>query len=317
MGFLGLTGRAALRVHRSVQRCFSDEVQELLPELRDTEVLLDLLRYPPKERVESWTTHFYHSLGTASLKGWLLLPSIFTHSLGSAGDIQPQVILGPDRMPYFRLAVPHYGEPFESYSFSNPKFLSFCLDGGIGAVIFNNPNAAEKAEFDDFEKGSFHAITFGQIASYHRYQSFFGDPKDIFEIQNGKVHPLIASQEQWHGGIVPPESGYLPHVIRSHLKLYIETITDGLRLPRVAMKVDPEMPKVGKPSRVLTFNYSVEDFENGQSEAAAFVECLQWFLPPSMSVSLLQSKRHLEFAETDPESPFIPITSHDEYSQIE
>lgn len=215
-------------------------------------------------------------------------------------------------MPYFRLATPHYGEKFENYTFSNSKFLNFCVDHGLGAIIFNSPHAAEVADFDVV---SYHLVTFGEVLSFKKYKSFFGDPKDLFEIQERQLHPSIAAETDWHGSIIPPDDQFLPKESREFLKTYINTVTDDIRVPRVAMKVDPSQPMNGFPSRILTINYTVEDFPT-KDDAEVFLEYVQWFLPPSMNVSLLQSKKMLEFIEEE-DSPFIVIDSYDEYTNVE
>lgn len=212
-------------------------------------------------------------------------------------------------MHYFRLAAPHYGERFEAYSFNNKKFTDFCLENGLGVIVFNNPNSATIA---DFEKSSFHDISYGQILSFCKYNSFHGDPIDYHEMETRSVYPYIQEQTDWHNSIVPPHSDFLPMEVRKHINLYLNIITDEMRVPKVAMKVDPARTKQGQPSRILTLNYCVDDFKGKEEEAKGFIEGVSWFLPPTMSVSLLQSAEVLKRVESD-DSPFIPIEAHEEY----
>ena len=88
-----------------------------LGDLNKTAEIYNLIKIPHSERDENWNTSFLSHLSSASFR---------------CGD--PQVITGPDGLPYFQLFLPEPNTSFQCYVIEKMKD-DFLLEHGYGVVI--------------------------------------------------------------------------------------------------------------------------------------------------------------------------------------
>ena len=117
-------------------------------DLGQTAHLAALTATPPDGRDEAWCDNVLRAAPNASLAAF-----------------SPQIQIGPDKFPYFQLALPDPG-PFTPYSIVH--ILDQVLEAGAGVVIHTNTRRDEQPLW---------VFSLGDILSYAMFQDFKGDPK--------------------------------------------------------------------------------------------------------------------------------------------
>ena len=210
-------------------------------DLNLTQKLAELFSVAPPQRDLAWRQAFFAAVPDASLRA-----------------LSPQVIQGPDGFPYFALAMPKAGEPFEGFCVKH--VLDACLAQGFGAAIFGEPAAPPAWVF-----------SYGDLSSYKGYGRFEGDPADApADLPPGPhVETLKEGRKVFVGA---PSEAFLPQAARAVLARYLKSL--GVASPGVALMFDPAM----KPSQNLAFNLYRAQFPNPADYDRA-MQSLLWFLP--------------------------------------
>src|SRR6201987_2221241 len=216
--------------------------------LEDTNRLAQAMELPREQRDTRWLDEFQSAAWNASI----VLPA------------EP-VFLGPDGMPYVRLALPPGGESVEDHCLSH-LFVSMA-EQGLGAAFFkNNTDPPEAAEY---------VVPTGVLESLREYGTWDGDPDDLAGIEKAEVE----TERQVMVG--SPSETYLP---KHTARLLYRHLTEGWKMedPRIALVVDQQMT----PSRNLVIGRKFSEFSDPEVAAQA-ARMLLWYLPPRRYLLLM------------------------------
>ena len=229
--------------------------------LEDTNRLAQAMELPREQRDTRWLDEFQSAAWNASI----VLPA------------EP-VFLGPDGMPYVRLALPPVGETVETNCLSN-LFVSMA-EQGLGAAFFkNNTDPPEAAEY---------VVPTGVIESLRSYGTWDGDPDDIAELtakpqQHAGASGIEKTEVETEREVMvgSPSEAYLP---KHTARLLYRHLTEGWKMedPRIALVVDPQMT----PSRNLVIGRKFSEFPDPEIAAQA-ARMLLWYLPPRRYLLLM------------------------------
>jgi hypothetical protein len=250
--------------------------------LDDTNRLAQAMEVGREQRDSRWLDEFQSAAWNASI----VLPT------------EP-VFVGPDGMPYVRLALPPVGEAVETNCLSN-LFVSMA-EQGLGAAFFkNNTDPPEAAEY---------VMPTGVLESLRAYGTWDGDPDDVAELSaRPQQHAAGSGQESGSPESGGPESGiektdvqterevmvgspsenYLP---KHTARLLHRHLTEGWKMedPRIALVVDPQMT----PTRNLVIGRKFSEFPD-QEIAAQAARMLLWYLPPRRNLLLMPENWNAE-----------------------
>lgn len=213
-------------------------------DLEQTRKLVELAAAPQHLRNDIWSGKFLRSAANASLAA-----------------LTPQIEDGPDRFPYFQLALP---DPGSFAPVSIVAILDQVLQAGAGAVIHANVRRDQQPLW---------VFSFGDILSYAMFQDFAGDPGLL-----AKPDPPANPQDRNLLRASPSES-YLPASARAAIGRFIR---GPLRHPN---------PKIGvvtgaalRPRQSLMVNLRLKDYRGDRNKLASAMRYLAWFIPKTYSV---------------------------------
>lgn len=231
--------------------------QAYVGDLNKTQIIFDLVKVPKEERDAAWKHQFLSNLPTASFR---------------CGN--PQVILGPDRFPYFQLFLPEPGVEFQSFVFDRMKD-DFLLEKGIGVVINPTENAADWV------------FSYGDIVHYHLKKTL-----EYPESQNTNQDDMkIEANEQVMIGA--PSEEMLPKASRKVLDQLLKM--NNIPAPKILLM---GRTKNGKAFQHLGFNITPKSFDD-EKKYQGIMQALTWYMPKDYSIIGLN--------ETQFEKGFQPI----------
>lgn len=201
-----------------------------------TKIVAGLLEIPKDQRTDEWNQHFHSNILQASF------------TCGS-----PQVVQGPDGLPYFMLQYPESKKPFNPFSLVSIK--DHVLKNGYGVAL--SPDGRQ----------IIWSIPHGAMVNLHLNGELFTQP----DHSNLPEREVLKEETQVYYG--QPSEEYLPSTTREALKDFLQT--QGIQDPQVTLMLR-ERPE--GPSTELVFNIFPEDFESEQ-RFEALMRHVQWFLP--------------------------------------
>lgn len=216
--------------------------QGYVGDLAKTQVIFDLVKVPKEERDAQWKHQFLSNLPTASLR---------------CGN--PQVILGPDRFPYFQLFLPEPGVEFQSFVFDRMKD-DFLLEKGLGVVINPTENTADWV------------FSYGDIVHYHLKKTLEYPENQNTNQDDMKIEP----NEQVMIGA--PSEEMLPQTARKVLDQLLKM--NGIPAPKILLM---GRNKNGKTLQHLAFNITQKTFDDEQ-KYQGIMRALTWYLPKEYSI---------------------------------
>ena len=216
-------------------------------DLAKTQVVAELFETPKDNRDEEWRRRFYAAVPDATLMSF-----------------DPQVNQGPDRFPYFHMAIPDPG-PVTPFCVSH--ILDVVLDNGFGIAIFGDSSRSDAPQW---------VFTYGDLLSYSLYGNFDGDP--AFQPSSPDVRqtatPVLAAA---------PSEAYLPARARKAIGNYAREIFK-LPDPKIAL-VDSSQPG----TRHLMINLTLEQYDGDEKKLGAALHYLTWFLPRTYRIAAMPS----------------------------
>lgn len=212
-----------------------------LGDLAKTAELYQLMAVPKQDRDEAWSTAFLANAAAASFR------------CGS-----PQIIQGPDSLPYFQLFLPEPGLSFQCYVIERMKD-DFLLERGLGVVI--NPTPA----------GPDWVFSYGDIVNFALHHEFYTTGETPFSKQVSDE--VIEGEEQVMVG--QPNETLLPQATRNVLREYLQQ--NGIATPKIALLMR-RLPNGTGISQDLAFNITPHDFAS-EALYRSVMQQISWFLP--------------------------------------
>lgn len=211
-----------------------------LGDLEKTEKLIQLLQTPAADRDDKWTELFLSYLPQASFR---------------CGN--PQVLTGPDGMPYFELLFPEPNVSFQCFVIEHIT-KDFLISSGLGVVI----NSTEGEPFWVF--------SYGDMLNFHLNNSFYIQ-KDSLSKSNSNIIEITKEESVL---LAQPSEELLPKVTRKHLSDLFKNY--GIEDPKVVL-----MMREGEQS--LVFNVTPDSFED-KSLFDSLMHFTSWYLPRHYSI---------------------------------
>ncbi|MBL7862725.1 MAG: hypothetical protein JNJ65_16280 [Cyclobacteriaceae bacterium] len=218
-----------------------------LYDTQKTKIVVELLTVPPNQRNDDWDKQFYDNILQASF---------------TCGN--PQVVQGPDGLPYFMLQYPESKKPFNPFSLISIK--DHVLKNGFGVAL--SPDGQQVIW----------SIPHGAMVNLHLNGKLFTQA-DHTNLPEREV--LKEKTEVFYG---QPSEEHLPATTREVLKDFLQT--QGIAEPKMALMMR-ERPE--GPSLELVFNIHAEEFESEQ-QFEALMKMVQWFLPRHYVITVLPKK---------------------------
>lgn len=216
-------------------------------DLSQTQNLIDLLAVPENQRDDRWPDEFFRAVPNASL-----------------ASFTPQIEIGPDRFPYFQLALP---DPGAFTPFSLVHILNDVLQNGVGVVIHSSTRRDQKPLW---------VFTLGDMVSYSLFQDFQGDPKVL-----ANPDPPADPNDREILRSVPSES-YLPSPVRNAMGRFMRGPFQHPD-PRVGLVTGASL----RPRQSLMVNLRASDYDGDRRKLGAAMHYLTWFLPKTYSIMAL------------------------------
>jgi hypothetical protein len=224
-----------------------------LGDLNKTAEIYNLIKTPPSDRDENWNASFLSLLSSASFR---------------CGD--PQVITGPDGLPYFQLFLPEPNTSFQCYVIDKMKD-DFLLEHGYGVVI--NPTGNQP----DW------VLSYGDILNFHLNHSFYTYEDTPFS----KVMTDEVINEAENVMIGQPSEELLPFATRKIMEAFLKM--NGVESPKVLLMMRHTNDNTSF-NQDLAFNIIPSNFENEESYRYV-MQTLSWFLPRHYSFVGLDEKK--------------------------
>jgi hypothetical protein len=215
------------------------EKQPYLGDLEKTALIDELLKQPADKRDGNWDDQFLQYIKTASFR---------------CGD--PQVITGPDGMPYFQLLMPEPNQNFQCFVIDNMKD-DFLMTSGIGVAI--NPSTT----------GVDWVLSYGDIVNYALSGEFYHKGTSIFSKET--KNEVIEKDEEVMVGA--PHENILPLASRKIIANFLKQ--NGIENPKVAILM---RRKGTEPTQDLVFNVTPQSFPDEETYRSVMAT-LAWFLP--------------------------------------
>lgn len=212
-----------------------------LGDLEKTAIIAQLLHTPYEARDEQWQESFLSNVVTASFR---------------CGD--PQIITGPDGMPYFQLFIPEPNKAFQCFVINHMKD-DFLLDNGFGVVI--NPNG-QQADW---------VFSHGDIVNLSLNNTFYTSDDDRFSKTSG--NETIKEEEEVMTG--QPAENLLPKRTRKIIADYLNA--NGVAQPKIMLMMRKN-PHDGSTTQDIVFNLTPKQFPN-EDTYRAIMHTLRWYLP--------------------------------------
>jgi len=209
-----------------------------------TKIIASLLEIPSNERTNDWQQRFDENI---------------LHASFTCGN--PQVIQGPDGMPYFMLQYPESKKPFNPFSLVSIK--DHVLQNGYGVAL--SPDGQQVIW----------SIPHGAMVNLHVNGELF-TAADHTNLPEREV--LKEKTEVFYG---QPSEEYLPAATREVLKDFLQS--QGIAEPKVALMLREHAEG---PTTELVFNIHAEEFESEQ-HFEALMKRVQWFLPRHYVLTVL------------------------------
>lgn len=217
-----------------------------------TKIVVELLKVSSDQRNDDWDQQFYENILQASF---------------TCGN--PQVIQGPDGLPYFKLQYPESKKPFNPFSLVSIK--EHVLKNGYGVALSPDGNQVVWS------------IPHGAMVNLHVSGKLFTEPD----------HPTLPErevlQEPTEVLTGQPAEDFLPTATREVLKDFLQT--QGIAEPKMMLMA---RHRVEGDSTELVFNIFAEDYPD-EALFEALIHRVQWFLPRHYVVTVVPKKP--EFTE--------------------
>lgn len=216
-------------------------------DLGQTQKLAALAAVPVEGHDAAWCASFLNAAPHASL-----------------ASFDPQVIVGPDKFPYFQLALPH---PGAFTPFSIVHILNDVLTEGAGVVIHANTRRDQPPLW---------VFTLGDILSYALFRNLAGDPKVL-----ANPDPPADPDDREILRAVPNES-YLPSTVRKAMGQFMRGPFQHPD-PRIGLVTGASL----RPRQSLMVNLRASDYDGDRRKLGAAMHYLTWFLPKTYSIMAL------------------------------
>lgn len=220
-------------------------------DLAKTGELAGLFRTSSDQRDDAWVQRFYAAVPDATLMGF-----------------DPQVQQGPDKFPYFQMAIP---DPGPVTPFCITHVLDHALDNGFGAAIFAESSRSKGPEW---------VFSYGDLLSYSLYGRFDGDPAE--KGGAGGVHKTQEAHQALKGA---PSESFLPIRARRALGEYLRGMFQHPD-PKVALIVDPALTL----SRNLMINLTLAQYGGDERKLNSAMRYLLWFVPRTYSLMAMPAE---------------------------
>lgn len=227
------------------QQSAQQETEPYLGDLDKTYILYELIQIPPAERDEKWQQKFLENIGHASFR---------------CGD--PQVVTGPDGLPYFQLFLPEPNQRFQCYAIDNMKD-DFLLSSGLGVVINLIDNKPDWV------------LSYGDILNFHLNKTFYTTTATDFS--NNIGNETITEDEKVMVG--QPSEILLPQQTRQLLADFLKT--NGVATPKVLLMMRHKKDGTGV-SQDLVFNVTPHNFKE-EATYKSIMQAIGWYLPKHYS----------------------------------
>ncbi len=229
-----------------------------------TNQIFQLCQIPFEQRSDQWVNAFFQFIPTASM---------------ACAD--PQIIVGPDKLPYFVLNLPTPGASFESFSVSH--LLEFVTDNGLGIAI--NPAKGSQPDW---------IFSAGDLWNFRETNIFIFDQARWENLNADEQKVNLTEREVL---LAQPSESYLPKYVRKNID---QTLRDkfGITEPAVFLMTDMTL----NPSMNLVFNIFNEN-EN-PAKIQDIINYLAWSLPRDYGLVGIDSTSELV-------SKFEPLISQD------
>lgn len=223
-----------------------------LGDLNKTAIVDQLVQIPHDERDDNWRQTFLDNIGQASFR---------------CGN--PQVLNGPDGMPYFQLFLPEPNTAFQCYVIERMKD-DFLLTSGYGVVI--NPT----------ETGADWVLSNGDIVNLHLNKTFYTTAETPFSKETESE--TIAEQEEVM--IAQPSEAIFPGQTRRHIAGFLAV--NGVKKPKILLMMRRNK-NGGGVTQDLVFNLTPAHFKDEQTYRAV-MQRVGWFLPRHYSYVSMDEK---------------------------
>jgi hypothetical protein len=181
----------------------------------------------------------------------------------------PQVITGPDGLPYFQLFLPEPNTSFQCYVIDKMKD-DFLLENGYGVVI--NPTGNQP----DW------VLSYGDILNFHLNQNFYTYEETPFS----KTNTDEDINETENVMIGQPSEELLPMKTRKIMEAFLKM--NGIESPKVLLLMRHTNDNISF-SQDLAFNITPDNFEN-EENFRYVMQTLAWFMPRHYSFVGLDEK---------------------------
>jgi hypothetical protein len=231
------------------EKSVQNENEPYLGDLKKTEIIYQLVQTPPDKRDEKWQQTFLANIGQASFR---------------CGD--PQLITGPDGLPYFQLFLPEPNKSFQCFVIE--KLIDdFLLTSGYGVVINPSENRADWV------------LSYGDILNMHLNKTFYTTTENSFskEISN----ETISENEEVMIG--QPSESILPKQCRRIIAEFLKM--NGVNSPKVLllMRAKKDMQSL---TQDIVFNLTINDFKD-ENTFREIMQTISWYLPRHYSISAM------------------------------
>ena len=209
-----------------------------------TKIIATLLELPPDQRTDDWQQRFNENILRASF---------------TCGN--PQVVQGPDGLPYFMLQYPESKKPFNPFSLVSIK--EHVLKNGYGVALTPDGNQVVWS------------IPHGAMVNLHINGELFTEADD----------PTLPEREVLHEPTEvltgQPAEDFLPTATREVLKDFLQT--QGIAEPKIMLMA---RHRDEGTSTELVFNIFAEDYP-AEEHFEALMHQVQWFLPRHYIITAL------------------------------
>ena len=224
-----------------------------LGDLNKTNRIYTLIQVPRAKRDADWENAFLENVSAASFR---------------SGN--PQVQLGPDGLPYFKLFLPETNKSFQCYVIDQMKD-DFLLAAGYGVAI--NPT----------KKGADWVFSYGDILNLYLNKEFYTDTQTSFLKAENRVE--IQANEEFI--VAQPAENLLPKQSQEHLLNFLKE--SGIETAKISLLVRHQ--KNGKGMvQDLVFNIDAQNFKDEQRYQRV-VQKLAWYLPKHYTFITTTDKR--------------------------
>ncbi len=217
-------------------------------DLAKTSILSNLFNTPVNKRNTSWQTNFLANAAEASFM-----------------DGEPQVIIGPDDLPYFQLIIPTPNKSFQCFVIRH-MIDDFLLSNGLGIVINPNKNNPDWV------------FSYGDLLNYKLNNVFYSESS----IDISTTNETLKKGTKYLSG--QPSESVLPLYTRKILKDKLLSI--GINNVKIFLMLRPESNITD-----IVFNLTPNKF-NSKDEYEYAMNTISWYFPRHYCIASIDEKSH-------------------------